>query len=307
MTQEKAIGMDSGSPYNPLRVGEVDPQIIVAVGKFLEQVPDLPVHVHKILKIVSDIESDSKEIVKLASSDPVMASKILSVVNSAFFGLRRKIDDLHLAIVLLGYREIRKMAIQIGFSTALKCAYDTRGLWEHSYLVSLCAESIPPPGDRERAGVLMTVGILHDIGKFVLDNPALSSNLRRMSQASGEAAAGSSTVEREDVSFGINHAVIGKILAEKWNLSDTICEALEFHHHPSFYPPAMVPSENLNIIASTCLADVMVNHITGASPYRVPGRKWFDLAGVGYPLEENIAPALLEKLEKAKKFLLYIE
>ena len=307
MTPEMTIGSDNECHYRPLRMEDIEPRTMRIVEEFIESISDLPIHVHEILKIVSDIESDAKEITKIAASDPVMVLKILTAVNSAYFGLPSKIDDLHHAIVLLGYREIRKMAIQSGFSHALKCMYDTRELWRHSYLVSLCAEVIALPVDRSRVGVQMTVGILHDIGKFVLCNPVLSTRIQRGRPGGTSGRVWGSSVEKEDLTCGINHAVVGKLLSMKWNLSDTISSTLEHHHYPSFYPLDMIPVDHLKEITVTCIADLMVNHMCGLRLLQAPGKEYFNILGLQYPLEDTITEELRKKLEKAKSFLLYIE
>jgi HD-like signal output (HDOD) protein len=305
MTPEKVVE-SGGSGYRPLRMDDVEPRTMKIVEDFIESIPDLPIHVHGILKVVSDIDSDAKEIARLASSDPALVSKILKAVNSSYFGLSRKIDDLPRAIALLGYREIRKMAIQSGFSNALRCMYDTRDIWKHSYLVSICAESIVTPKHRERSGVLLTLGILHDIGKFLLNNPVLVTKLQR--KPSGPSVrATRSLMEREDMTCGINHALVGKLLTMKWGLPDTICSTLEHHHDPSFDLLDTVPDELKTEISYTCIADLLVNLMSDSIPGQVPGKECFDLVGLKYPPEENITDDLRGKYERAKSFLVYIE
>ena len=297
----------TGLGYHPLGIHDIDPRVAEVTHSFVEQAPELPVHVHKILKIVSDFESDAKEISKLASSDPVLASKILKGVNSAYYSPSKKIDDLHLAIVLLGYGEIRKFAIQCGLSQPLRQIYNTRDIWEHSYLVSVCAENIGFSLDKERAGVFLTCGILHDIGKFILSNPLFDAYISRTGALTTRKTKDVSWIEKEDLGYGINHMIIGRLLGEKWGLSEKLCAVMEYHHHPSLCHPDSVPSEHSREIAVVCLADLIVNRIFKTGLPTVPEKRWFDLVGLKYPAEENITQELTNKLEKAKSFLLYID
>ena len=72
----------SESGWEPMRRDDVEPDTMHTIRAFVDEMPNIPVHVHKLLKIVSDIDSSTEDIAKIASSDPAMASKILKAVNS---------------------------------------------------------------------------------------------------------------------------------------------------------------------------------------------------------------------------------
>ena len=76
--------------WKPLQLKDIETDKIKIISAVIDKIPELPVHVHKILKIVSDIDSDAKEIAQLASSDPIMVTKILNVVNSSYYGFSKK-------------------------------------------------------------------------------------------------------------------------------------------------------------------------------------------------------------------------
>ena len=141
----------------PLVREEIEPSIMNVVGEFVKSLPNLPVHVHRLLEIVSDADSDSLEVANAASADPGLVSKILRVVNSSYYGLSNRTDNIHFAIVLLGFNEVRKIALQASLAGMFaegrtKEGYDIRGLWEHSYLVSVCAETIARERNSKSAG-----------------------------------------------------------------------------------------------------------------------------------------------------------
>jgi len=307
---ENKVYIDS---WVPMRTGDVDPDTLKQITAMIDLLPDLPVHVHEILKIVSDYESNSKEVARLASSDPVLASKILNAVNSAYYGLTKKTDNLRLAIVLLGYGEVRNIALRCGISGVIGSGgdykgYSTRALWRHSYLVSVCSETFEKDKESDRAGVLLTLGLLHDIGKFALCNAALIMRKKGIKIKGIKHSLGSSYVlEKEQRLFGTNHAIIGAMIAKKWGLSKKVCSTIEYHHYPSFFGIDSISKEYIKDITVVGISDQIVNTLAGEKNLLPePSQKFFEVLGLDPPIDKVITQELRDKLEKAKNFLTYI-
>ena len=285
--------------------GQEKLRIISAV---LNKIPALSLSVRRIIEMAGDKNVDSRELVEVASADPVLASKILMMVNSSYYGLNRKIDNLRLAIVLLGFNEVRDIAIQLGFlqvvgKSEFKSMYDPKGLWTHSYLVSVCAETFSGDDDPKREGVLMTMGIMHDIGKF-----ALSAIGEMMEKKGVKSGAGKDVnpdipnLANEQNIFGVNHNIIGAMLVEKWNLSERASDVIEFHHHPSYFSKDSINSDFIEDIAIICISDSIVNRISGVNKYlREPAPFCFEVLGINPSLEDIITPELETKIEKARE------
>ena len=304
----------NSSAWKPLSWKDVEPEKIKLISAVIEKLPELPVHVHKILKIVSDIDSDAKEIAQLASSDPVLITKILNAVNSSYYGFSKKIDDLQLAIVLLGFAEIRTLAIQSSLEGRFEMGridnmYDTRNLWGHSYQVSVCTEAFLSEKDSRMAGVFLTLGLLHDIGKFILYSIAVAMNKKGIKTDSMEGLSpGACLLEKEERLFGINHAIAGGMIARKWGLSERITSVADYHHYPSYFDMDDIPREYLQDITVICMADLVANSFedrTDLPPE--PPEAFFELLGYSPPIENIITDSFRKKIEKAKRFLTYIE
>jgi HD-like signal output (HDOD) protein len=231
------------------------------------------------------------------------------MVNSSYYGLNRKIDNLRLAIVLLGFNEVRNIAIQSGFLKAVsdlksKLYYDRKKLWTHSYFVSICAEGFVSEDDPKKAGTFMTMGILHDIGKFALQSIGEMMEQKGMIKSPiREFSSDLTTLANEQNVFGVTHTVIGCLLGERWNLSDRVCAVIEYHHHPSFFSHVILPEEFLEDISAVCIADLVVNTITEESRlYKTPDKLFFDAIGYSPPLGTFITDELKEKLERAREY-----
>lgn len=294
-----AFGMSD--VWVPLRRDDLSPEALRQVSETLEQVPELPVSFQKIIQLASDPDSESKDIAEAASSDPVLVSHILMMVNSSYYGLSRKIDNLRLAIVLLGFNEVRNIAIRSGLSQALArlggSAVDTRGLWAHSYLVSLCAESLAGTDDPQRAGVALTIGMMHDIGKFALYAIGVMMRSKGIPPAR-IAAPDACLMEKEEALFGVNHAVAGGLLAGRWNLSERMRQAIECHHHPSFFGAGEIPAESVEDVATVCIADIMANRaLSPERRIRPPHPYFFEVLGLDPEMPLTAPPDVMEKFE----------
>ncbi|MFC1650268.1 HDOD domain-containing protein [Candidatus Latescibacterota bacterium] len=274
----------------------------------LDIIPQLSLYVQKIIEMAKDENVDSNKLSEVASSDPVLASKILMMVNSTYYGLSHKTDNLRLAIVLLGFDEVRNIAVQCGVMQTMgkiggDGAYDTKQLWRHSYLVSVCAEMLLKNDDPKHKGVLMTMGILHDIGKFALNNISLmSAKKTNKPVAMINKSADTRLLESEEKIFGLNHAIIGCMLAEKWNLSGRIRDVIEYHHFPSFFGVNDINSEYIEDISTICLADFIVNRIMeGQEGLREPHQYFFDVLGLEPPIDNLITEETKSKLTAASE------
>ena len=294
----------------PLRLNEIPQETIKVVNTVIDQIPDLPLSVNKIIEMASDEDCDLGKLVELVSSDPMLVSNILRVVNSSYYGLSHKTDNIQLAIVLLGFKEIRKITLKSYVSRTLSTektlpSYDTKQLWEHSYLVSTCTESFSSEDDQQNRGVLLTLGLLHDISKFALYDIAMLMKKRGIEpQEKKDLSESPYLLEKEEGLFGVNHTIIGGLLARKWNLSERFISVLECHHYPSFFEISEIPTEYEKEISIICISDLIVNRFSKIKNYLPePHPHFFDVLGLNPPLENIINEQLMKKLEDAKNFV----
>lgn len=294
----------------PLHFDEVPSETIKVVNTVIDKIPDLPLSVNKIIEMASDENCDLGKFVELVSSDPMLVSNILRVVNSSYYGLSHKTDNLHLAIVLLGFKEVRKIALRSYISRTLGSgktfkSYDTKQLWVHSYLVSTCAETFSSEDDQQYRGVLLTLGLLHDISKFTLYDIAMLLKKRGIKpQDTKDLSEPSYLLEKEEKLFGVNHTIVGGMLARKWNLSERFISVLECHHHPSFFDRSEIPSEFEKEISAICISDLIVNNLfyqNNSLP--LPQDHFFETVGFHPPLESIINQELEKKLNDSKDFM----
>ncbi len=197
----------------------------------IKTLPTLPAVLNRILATTADADASAVDLSRHVASDPSLAATLLRVVNSAYYGHYRQIDSITTAIVMLGFYEVRNITLATTtFRTFAKGHpdFDRAQLWRHSVAAAIAAERLAKVSNIPAEGCFVA-GLLHDIGKVALDAvfPA------RFRDAVHQAHLKNAYVrEIEPEMFGLDHAEIGGILAEEWDLPPAVVEAIRHHHTP---------------------------------------------------------------------------
>ncbi len=205
--------------------------MIPSVKAGLNLVPPLPHVVAQLLKEIQDPNATASSVGDIAASDPAMAASLIRTVNSAAFGLSRKITSVAEAVSFLGFSSVKSMVIRLQLDQTLggtaKSSPDVEDLWIHSLVVSYIADALARRVAGVDRGFVSTLGLLHDIGKLVVQTqfPQEAKLLR----GSGGAEA---PLDREIRVLGVDHATLGANLAAKWGLPGDLVQAIRWHHCP---------------------------------------------------------------------------
>ena len=200
----------------------------------LDSIPSLPALYHELLNELQAGEPSIKRIAEIVAKDIGMTAKVLQIINSAFFGLRRQISNPSEAVEFLGLETITSLALELRafspFENASAGNLSLADLWSHSQAVGGLAKQIAAAEKPETAGDAFTAGLLHDIGKIVLANDLPDQYAEAAKLAAAEKL---SISEAEKKVFGASHAEIGAYLLGLWGLPAEVVEAVAFHHKPS--------------------------------------------------------------------------
>lgn len=199
----------------------------------VEKMPAFPRSVQQVMQLASDINSSTKDIVHVIECDPVMTVKILKAINSPFYGLPDKITSIQRAVVHIGINTIKNIALGVAamgmLSTNNKANFNTTNFLLHSVTTAALSKLLA-----ERIGLSSTIcgdcfvaGLLHDFGKVVFAE-FMPAEFKLALEKSQEQRLPLHQTELEFI--GINHSQAGKILAEKWELSDLLIDAIAHHH-----------------------------------------------------------------------------
>ena len=227
----------------------------------------LPQIVMRVIDMTADPKATPADLERVIGMDQALAVRLLTLANSSYYGLPRRISSLREAVVFLGFKTLRNMAMTITTFNLFLGRSDAeslvrRAVWRHSVDTAQCAKAITsllPPVVQEEVGTdqVYTAALLHDIGKMALD----SSRHALFTALVGMAAAKNvrySLLETRALPFG--HGEIGAALAALWNLPPMLCEAIAFHHTPR------AAELNPKLTATVCLANEIVHFIQDLPP-----------------------------------------
>jgi len=237
----------------------------------------------KLIRLMHGGNYDMHEIADEVSRDQVLSAKVISYCNSALISPHRKIDSIARATLVLG--EIRLLEIVI--STSLQDFFEKQeggysllrgGLFKHALAVANLTKVIALKMPGQDVQTAYTAGLLHDIGKIVLDQyVAQTRPMFYCSQRKG--VADLISIERE--AFATDHQKIGGELAAIWNLPENLGEAASLHHCPEravINPELVHAVYTADLLASWFLAGVEIEKINTGRLVERMGRIGLDVA-----------------------------
>lgn len=214
-------------------------RIVNSTIESLNHIATLPEVTLRIMELVESSKSTAQDLHRVISCDPAMCSRILKVVNSAFYGLPRQIGSINRAVVLLGLNAVKNIAIAASLAKLFRGGdlgpnFSARSLWTHSLATAagsrLIAGRIQPCVCDEA----FLAGLIHDIGLMV----ELQSSRQKLTQvleqitfnADGAPHADMRKIE-QDV-FGADHQEFGRGLCDAWKFPRGLGLVAGHHHDP---------------------------------------------------------------------------
>jgi len=203
--------------------------------KRIDDLPTLPTVLQKIIEMTSGNDASAQDVIDEMSADQSLTANLLKVANSPVYGVSKRIESIRQAVVLLGFQEVRNIALSASVFSTLEVAgrrgtFDRQVFWAHSYLVGYITRDLYKqfPEPRSQASYF-TCGLLHDIGKVVLDQYFMR-EFFMIVDAIRERNVSACTAERDLLTM--THADIGGLLLERWKLPADQVTAVREHHTP---------------------------------------------------------------------------
>jgi len=209
----------------------------MTIEKLLESISDLPTLPASTLRVIKETDNSTSSAASVAlilGQDQALGVKVLRLANSAYYGLSRKVSTLGEAVVILGMRTVRNLALVASsypwMSKPIK-GYELgpRALWCHSFGVSTGAQLIAKQAKLGAPEEAFTAGLMCDIGKVAM-SVQIDSALPMIVNAAQQFCLPFDLAERE--LFGFDHAEVGEHMAIQWNFPKVISDAIRYHHAP---------------------------------------------------------------------------
>lgn len=203
---------------------ETDPKALV-------ELKPMPAVAMKVSQACKDENFKLTDLAKLVESDAVFASKMLSFVNSAVYCHMREISTIHQSLVVLGRKNIVQMALSIAagkvFMSVGEAADLKKSIFDHSLACGAVASALAKQKIFDiDSGAAFLAGILHDVGKLVMVDLAPEAYSQCVVHDRPEL----SSVVKEKELFGTDHAALGILFGETWELTSTMQSAIAHHH-----------------------------------------------------------------------------
>ncbi len=203
----------------------------------LGQIPTMPTIAAKVMQIVNDQHSSADDVAKFISRDLALTSKVLRLANSAFYGIPRSISSVNSAIVILGFNTIRSLVLSASVLKVFPSrpgvsGFDRKAFWKHSFMVGVVSRSLAQFYRKRKMvdlEIAFSAGLLHDIGKLILEQCAHEDYLPVLEKAK-EKQLPNVIVEKE--MLGLTHADVSGMLVEKWQMPDELKIPIIHHHSP---------------------------------------------------------------------------
>ncbi len=206
--------------------------------KEIRNLPSLPSIYQELMQEMQSPQASLKKAARIVAKDLGMVTKILQLVNSAFFGLRTRVSNPEQAVALLGFDTVKSLVLSTQvfsqYDQAALPAFSLDDLWRHAILSGTYARRLAKKEGLSQAMVedAYTAALLHDVGVLVLAVNRPEEYGRVIDLVRTKALP---DWEAERQVFGADHAHVGAYLLGLWGLGDGIVEAVAFHHHPSDY------------------------------------------------------------------------
>lgn len=199
----------------------------------VEKMPAFPSSVQRIIQLASEIDSSCKDIVEVIESDPVMTVRILKVINSAFYGLPKKVNSVQRAVVHIGINTVKNMALGVAMIGVLnpqnKADFDILQFQLHSLttaaLCKMLAAKLKTPAVQQSD--FFVAGLLHDFGKVVFAE-YVPEGFKQALHKSAEEHRPLHMCELEFI--GADHSEVGSMLAQRWAFDQQLVDAINHHH-----------------------------------------------------------------------------
>ena len=210
----------------------IDPEKLVGDVAALVSLPEVVVRINA---LVDDPSSSAEDIGRAVSQDAALTTRLLTLANSAMFGMSREVDTIGRAIAVLGTRQVRDLTL--GLSAARAFAGIPNDLvsmgsfWHHSVLCAVAARQLAAECDRGRPDSSFVAGLLHDVGQLVLFNKLPEQSRAALLMSIDEPNEPALHLCEREL-LGFDHAVVGGALARRWQLPANLVECIAWHHEP---------------------------------------------------------------------------
>jgi HD-like signal output (HDOD) protein len=276
-----------------------DPYLPPEIEKVISKIENISPLITDLSSKLSDPDINPKEISKLIITDQGLTSFILKRVNSPFYGLAQKVENIFNAIVLLGYNEIYRIVME---ERTRKIGIKPDKIeWVHANLTSNIAAYLTSTSRLNvPSGTMVTLGMLHDIARTVM--------IQSLPQPETPFSIDPRQHLKQEIEFyGIDHATLGGILAKRWSMPPRLVQCIEKHHWPMFWPMREIGQTYPDIIKEISIlsiSDIAARNFTKEITGPYIGDDYYRYIKKQPKIESILIPELTKDLKRIRRVML---
>ncbi len=266
--------------------GRIGPKSLVRLLQKLRALPALPETVQRIRKSMADKRVSVHEAAEILCTDPPVAARILSVANAAAYGFPSRVDNIELAVSLMGLRDTYNLVLSLDVVNMLDESrnFDYKAYWVNAMCCATMSRMIARKFETADERVAFTAGMMHSVGRV-----ALLQVVPELYNTIAPDATGAELLSVEEELLGLTYPDAGYELALQWGFPKEITEAIHHHRRPEHASDAKALVATVGAAGATCTAGQM-----GAAECQQLARHWHDIflqAGVARGSEAELAEA----------------
>jgi HD-like signal output (HDOD) protein len=245
----------AAAPVKPSAAPSTDPHArALAAVKQVTTIATLPEVTNQIIQTVEDPKSTASQLHKIVAHDPALVTRILKVVNSAFYGLPGQIGSIERAIVLLGLNAVKNLAVAASLGQLFRggklCeGFAPKDLWTHCIAVGVASRELARQMKLPVADEAFLAGMIHDMG-ILVSMQLQPEKIQQVCEQSKDGKRTFSDLEAEII--GLDHQHLGMALAEQWKFPRS-CQLVAGYHHR----PTALADQNRLLVTLVYIADTI--------------------------------------------------
>jgi len=198
----------------------------------IEEFPPLPSFISRILLLNADPESSLEDICRVVEAEVSLASAVIKMANSSFFGLRHQVSSIPHALAMLGRNELINLVLARVLFQAFKGVKEKKehvaSLRLHCFQCGLISRYLAQKAGYE-AGDAFIAGLVHDIGKIII---YLAFSEEKLEEVYNSSSLDHDDISSEGAQLGIDHTVLGAMLLASWGFPEQLQATVKYHHQP---------------------------------------------------------------------------
>ena len=202
----------------------------------VKDIPPMPQTTFKAHELIKDPNTNFEDLARVLETDPAIATRVLRMANSPYYGMSGTVSSLKHASAILGVKTLEELIVMAGSTKTLSTRMEGYGLevgdlWQHSLGVAFGSKIIATRKNPSIANDAFSAGLIHDVGKLVLDPYILE---RKQAFLTFLSSGGKETfLNAERHILGFDHGELAYELCTAWHVPNTLATAIRYHHNPS--------------------------------------------------------------------------